>query len=718
LFDNIKIKKSFMSKIFIVFGSLIPFISVLFIYLYYRIPESYKPYLIDLGGKWKIHEGYNEAMSNPDYDDSNWGDIILPGKYYEQGFRNKYSIIRKNFYLRKNMYGKDLFFIIGGTLGSMGSVYFNGNKIGEIGLLINNKRIQATDSKYGFFIDKKYIRDKDTAVNPGINNITIIFKHETLGYDGVQDPRIYIGAYNFLKLYYEKYTFINYFFQYGLIYSCLFMLIIILILLFTNWDSEERPMYISTLLLILSVFLYDLFFSGAFLIYILDFSFLVKLLKAAITFICISSLEFIQFYFYRKRNIIIMLNRIICFTVIVFYFLVNNFVIIQVVYKYFIYYFFLIIIYMCFISLKDTIINKTKRYGLIVTVSINTAAATGVVDLLTNLGIIQMPLIFNIGISIYIVMSSVVIIAEFIKISNTNKILTSKLKSLNDALETKVTQRTIKLNELNKKLKKLNLLKNNFITNITHNFRSPLTAIANLSDLALKKAKDKYNRENYEVIYNASLMLNKSINRLLDLAKMDSKKGITLKIFRIDPVLFISNIIDFYSSSLLGSNIEIIRDIHLNNIEDFYSDPDKLEEIINNVISNAIKFVNQDRGLITISLIEKKNKIMFSIKDNGIGIPKNKLKIIFNKFEQGHNIKNSQYRGTGIGLAYAKQLVKYLKGRIWAESEGVGKGAQFFIEFKKGVKIFNERYFTGEDFNASKYDCMNELKKNCFNKLY
>ena len=136
---------------------------------------------------------------------------------------------------------------------------------------------------------------------------------------------------------------------------------------------------------------------------------------------------------------------------------------------------------MCFISLKDTIFIKSKKYGIIITSSINIAALTGISDLLTNLGFIHMPLIFNIGISIYIIMASVVIIAEFVGISRTNRQLADKLSQLNLSLELKVDERTRELKLLNNKLKKMNTLKNDFIANITHDFRSPLTAIFNLS---------------------------------------------------------------------------------------------------------------------------------------------------------------------------------------------------------------------------------------------
>jgi CheY-like chemotaxis protein/anti-sigma regulatory factor (Ser/Thr protein kinase) len=160
--------------------------------------------------------------------------------------------------------------------------------------------------------------------------------------------------------------------------------------------------------------------------------------------------------------------------------------------------------------------------------------------------------------------------------------------------------------------------------------------------------------------------------------------------------------LDFYSSSVIGSEIRIVRKLPEKEIANFYTDAEKLQEIIDNIISNAIKFVNPTGGLITFELEEEKDVVLISVSDNGIGINKKKLETIFNRFEQAHDGRNSPYRGTGIGLAFSKQLVGYLKGRIWAESEGEGKGAKFTVELEKGKHIFDEKDFSDEEMGQGK----------------
>lgn len=279
--------------------------------------------------------------------------------------------------------------------------------------------------------------------------------------------------------------------------------------------------------------------------------------------------------------------------------------------------------------------------------------------------------------------------------------LMQKIKKHSSELEDKIKERTAKLEsakteleKMNNELKKLDALKNDFIANITHDFRSPLTAILNIADLALKvKNFDKNeSKENFQIIYDASLRLRRSIDNLLNLAKIDAK-GIKLKVQNLPLLTFVNHILDFYSSSVIGTGIKIIRVFPHHEIEDIYTDKEKLEEVINNILSNALKFVNPKNGIIKVEIADQPHSVLIKITDNGIGIPKAKLGFIFKRFAQIHANRNTMLGGTGIGLAFSKQLVDYIKAKLWAESEGEGKGATFIIELKKGRDIFSKNDF-------------------------
>ncbi|MBN1799534.1 MAG: diguanylate cyclase [Spirochaetales bacterium] len=244
--------------------------------------------------------------------------------------------------------------------------------------------------------------------------------------------------------------------------------------------------------------------------------------------------------------------------------------------------------------------------------------------------------------------------------------------------------------EKDKKLSDLDRLKNDFIANITHDFRSHLTVVLNSAKLGLDSEKpEKRNqvKQRYNIIYNASLKLKTAIDRLLDLAKMDAL-GLKLNIQKIDIVTYIESIVNFYESATAGSQITIQSRLPSSKINNFYTDTDKLEEIMHNLISNALKFVDPQTGVITIALTDKESSVEITVSDNGIGIAKDKLEIIFGRFEQLTNGKNSRYLGTGIGLAFVKELTKYLRGSIRAESAGPGKGSSFILELKKGRAVY------------------------------
>jgi len=247
-----------------------------------------------------------------------------------------------------------------------------------------------------------------------------------------------------------------------------------------------------------------------------------------------------------------------------------------------------------------------------------------------------------------------------------------------------IEEKTSALEESNIKLSNLDQLKNDFIANITHDFRSPLMVILNSSDLGLRyddPCDHDTMLKRYNTIASASIKLKESIDRLLDLAKMDAR-GLKLRIVKINLVKYFTSLIDYYRSAASLSSIRIDFKMPDNEIGDFYSDVDKLDEILHNIISNAFKFIDPVKGEITVSLIDMDDSIRIMVQDNGIGIQSDKLEVIFGRFEQLES--RDSRKGTGIGLAFSRQLSEYLHGKIWAESDGPGKGSTFFLEFQKG----------------------------------
>lgn len=261
-------------------------------------------------------------------------------------------------------------------------------------------------------------------------------------------------------------------------------------------------------------------------------------------------------------------------------------------------------------------------------------------------------------------------------------LLMESIQGYSRELENQVRERTSKLMQANEQLQKMDKLKNDFIANITHDFRSPLTIILNTAELAQKRAPAGPEQEDYKLIFHSSLKLRRSIDRLLDLAKMDAQ-GLRLNVQKVKLVPFLESIIEYYQSYMKHSGFHI-QGIFPGKIpEEFYCDPEKLEEILNNLISNALKFIDPVTGRITITLEAEPDFVEIRVADNGIGIPPHQLEKIFDRFEQLESGRNTPFGGSGIGLAFCRQMIEYMGGAIYAESEGEGRGSTFIVRLKQ-----------------------------------
>jgi signal transduction histidine kinase len=117
-------------------------------------------------------------------------------------------------------------------------------------------------------------------------------------------------------------------------------------------------------------------------------------------------------------------------------------------------------------------------------------------------------------------------------------------------------------------------------------------------------------------------------------------------------------------------------------------DPEKIERIMLNLLSNAVKF-SKSGGRIEVNLYNKDEKVLISVKDNGIGIPEDKLGVIFERFRQVDKSLTRNHEGSGIGLSLAKSLVEMHGGTIFVKSE-IGKGAEFVVELPTAVLLKEE----------------------------
>lgn len=252
----------------------------------------------------------------------------------------------------------------------------------------------------------------------------------------------------------------------------------------------------------------------------------------------------------------------------------------------------------------------------------------------------------------------------------------------------KINQQKHELEEANSRLREWDRIKSQFYSNVSHDFRSPLTVILNKADLALKRqGLDERTHKSFSVIHDAALRLQSAIDRLLELSRMD-EHGISLRVKRVPLVATLRNLVKFYSEAVSDTGIHIISGLPLRELDDFYTDEEKLEEILANIISNAIKYVDPVMGFIKLSLTVEDGRVHIAISDNGIGIRREHLEKIFDRYEQVRDARPKSMKSTGIGLAFSRQLAGMLGGGIRAESEGEGMGSCFTLTLPLGREHF------------------------------
>lgn len=263
----------------------------------------------------------------------------------------------------------------------------------------------------------------------------------------------------------------------------------------------------------------------------------------------------------------------------------------------------------------------------------------------------------------------------------------------NKALETK----TGELEEAYKKLSELEQMKTNFISTVTHELRTPLTSVLGFASNAywiyrndvlpvLPTDNRKLNRwakaieENLSIIVSEGKRLTHLINDVLDIAKMEAGK-IEWNIQDVNIIDICRQALSVASGYPKSSQVEVVFEAP-DTVLPVRGDPDRLVQVITNLMSNALKFTEQ--GKVTLKVERGSEHVKVSVNDTGKGIDKDDLNKVFDKFKQvGGDILIDKPKGTGLGLPICKEIIEHLGETIWAESE-VGVGSRFCFTLSYG----------------------------------
>ncbi len=234
------------------------------------------------------------------------------------------------------------------------------------------------------------------------------------------------------------------------------------------------------------------------------------------------------------------------------------------------------------------------------------------------------------------------------------------------------------LQQANVKLQELDLLKDDFVSIASHELRTPMTAIKSYSWMALHRSdiplSQKLQRYLYRVLVSTERLIN-LVNDMLNVSRIEAGR-IEINPVAFDIIQLTRDIVEDLQAKAAEKKLQI--SVFERQVPVVFGDPDKVREVIMNLVGNAMKF-DYPGGYINIDFFTDGKMVDISIQDNGAGISKDDLGKLFHKFSRLENTYTalSTSGGTGLGLYISKNLIELMHGRIWAESDGMDRGSKF-----------------------------------------
>lgn len=251
---------------------------------------------------------------------------------------------------------------------------------------------------------------------------------------------------------------------------------------------------------------------------------------------------------------------------------------------------------------------------------------------------------------------------------------------------TKSVYKEVRTRELlavaNEQLKRLNLEKSEFLSIATHQLKSPLTVIRGYTSMLMEgsygklpdKAQETLNRV-YDSVANLVIIIDDFLNiSRIDQGRMKYDFGI------VDVRKLVGDISEELRHMAKSKNITLTSEVKGNGQYHITADYGKIRQILSNIIDNAVKYTKEGTVNIVAEEDIKNKKIKISISDNGMGMTKETINKLFKRFSRAKDVGKVEIGGSGLGLFIAKQMVEAHGGRIWAESDGDGKGSVFIVE--------------------------------------
>jgi signal transduction histidine kinase len=656
-----------------------PFLTCWFFLATYVLPARLAPHVLDLSGTWKLQEGDGAGWAEPAYDDSGWGELRLPGGYSTEGHQAPRAWVRKRFDLPAALRDKPLLFTLGGVRSGRASIFVNGHEVGQTDESFRGLKGEV-DGLEAWKVD---VRD----VRPEANVLAIRFEWTVPGDDGVVDARLFLGAQEQLAPYYLRASDTRRFFQYGALALFAFMLVLLGLFMSREAEPTRRALQRSTFFVVASAALYLAVRIG--LLPLTQSSrATITVLTVSVTGFVWAMMEFSQQYCLERITRFGKLHRVICGVsagAFLAAYALGPPAASARLYQLFAPYILGCILYATVLT-AATLRRRKRSSDLVFAAAVLCILGAGVVDVLTDLYVVQAPRLTAMAIINLGLCAGALLIADFIQLGYINETLSARLARANtelaEALARAEEAARLKSALLEDRLATVGSL----ASGMAHEINNPMAYVtANLAFLSKQLPQLATSAEVGSHAGSELAELGEIAAESLDGARRVNDIVRELKLFARGSGEEKSEAVDVQavlrrSLKLALPELEYRAQVvlELEEVAPVLGSESRLGQVCLNLLLNAAQAMAEGDAsrnqLVVRTRPREDGWVVLEISDTGRGISSEEQRRLFDPFFT----TRPAGEGKGMGLSICHGIVKQLGGEIQVESV-MGRGSLFRV---------------------------------------